>query len=316
MTLQEYAEWLQGRDLIWPRPPELKPVKATPYLKPLAGIACVVWDIYGTLLRTDSGELLLSHPQQIRMQVALEKTIQEFNMWHSMSRKPGAPWEYMLRQYENVLSELRMAGTKRKGDVREVDASEIWKKLISRLLQNEYEYDESFYGDLDQFSVKVAYFFHSCLQGFEASPGAAELVGTVGSSSLYQGVLADAQPFTLVQLLRVLGEHATLPPLGELFEPEAIALSYQAGVRKPSATLYELAARQLAELGIEPSETLYVSCCLRNDLSAAKRRGFRTALYAADKNCVRVEPSDMKDPELRPDRLLTELTQVRELLQL
>ena len=58
-----------------------------------------------TIKNHGSTEFALS---ELRMQVALEKTIQEFNMWHSMGRKPGAPWEYMLQQYTQVLSEQEM----------------------------------------------------------------------------------------------------------------------------------------------------------------------------------------------------------------
>ena len=34
------------------------------------------------------------------MQIALQKTIEEFKMWHSMSRKPGQPWDHAPVWYE------------------------------------------------------------------------------------------------------------------------------------------------------------------------------------------------------------------------
>ena len=156
-SLQEYADWLDGRDdLIWPQPPKPEPGKAKPYVKPLRGIKAVIWNVYGTLLHLSDGQLTYLHAKQLFMQVALEKTIKEFNMWHSMSRKPGAPWEYMLKQYKTLIEDAELQGTAQKGDKPQISSVAIWKKLISRLQKNEYEYDEEFYGDDDELSEKVA----------------------------------------------------------------------------------------------------------------------------------------------------------------
>ena len=105
-SLLEYAEWLTERNLRWPAAPAIESAKATPYVKPLTGIRAVTWNVYGTLLRITDGELLFQHPQAIRMEIALDKTIQEFNMWNSMTRKPGKPWEYLQQLYLNAVDEL------------------------------------------------------------------------------------------------------------------------------------------------------------------------------------------------------------------
>jgi hypothetical protein len=84
-TLAEYAEWLETRDLIWPTPPKLIPVQAQASISPIKGIRAVTWNVYGTLLRIADGQLLHIPSQPLRLQVALEKTIEEFNMWNSIS---------------------------------------------------------------------------------------------------------------------------------------------------------------------------------------------------------------------------------------
>ena len=103
LSLREYATWLHERQLLWPAAPQTEPAKATPYLAPLPGIKAVTWNVYGTLLTIADGQLLLQHPQAIRMQIAMEKTIQEFNMWGSMTRRPGQPWEYFLPKYNTAV---------------------------------------------------------------------------------------------------------------------------------------------------------------------------------------------------------------------
>ena len=314
-SLQEYLAWLDQRsELIWPRPPAPKPLKATPYLKPIPGVRAVVWSIYGTLLRIDGGRLQHLHSQPLRMQIALEKTIEEFNMWHSMSRKPGAPWEYMLQQYKRVLDGERVKPSKKRGDLREIDSIMIWGKLIDRLIRNEYEYDVDFYGNLGDLAEKVAYFFHANLQGVAATEDIVETLRQVASAGMRQGVLDDGQSFTTAQLLRALQEQAPVRSLGEFFTASVITISSDLQVRKPSPSLFNAGFAPLVRMGIEPRNILYVSHRLEDDLAVARRTGVRTALYAADAACCDVQPAQLRDPELKPDRLLTDIRQIREIL--
>jgi FMN phosphatase YigB (HAD superfamily) len=315
-SLAEYAEWLAERNLRWPAPPKFEPVAAQPYLKPLPDVRAVAWDVYGTLLRISDGELLFQHPQAMRMEVALDKTLQEFNLWHSMSRKPGAPWEYLQTLYLRAYDDLRLAGSGRKGDLTEIDAAQLWRKVLGKLDLDEFTYDEAFYGDLDELSEKMAYFFHSALQGVEAAAGALDTLTLLSQAGIVSGVVADGQCFTPVQMLRALGQQGTLPAVGFLWEPRATVLSFSEGVRKPSKSLYLRAIERFRSLGLEPPQVLYVGARLREDLTIAKSLGFRTVLYAGDKVSLRASLADLRDPAVKPDRMITELIQVRDILSL
>jgi FMN phosphatase YigB (HAD superfamily) len=315
-SLQEYiASFDQRSDLIWPKPPAPKPLKATPSIKPLPGIRAVVWTVYGTLLRIDGGRLQHLHPQAIRMQIALQKTIEEFHMWHSMSRKPGAPWEYMLQQYKRVIEKELLQPTKRRGgDLIEIDSTVVWAKLIDRLIRNEYQYDKGVYGELGDFAEKVAYFFHANLQGVAASEDVVEVLRQVSQAGMRQGIIDDGQSFTPAQLLHALQQQAPVRSLSEFISPSALAISSDCQVRKPSPSLFSAGFAPLVRQGIEPQCILYVSHRLEDDLAVARQSGVRTALYAADAVCCQVQPGHLRDPETRPDRLLTDLRQIRQIL--
>ena len=143
----------------------------------------------------------------------------------------------------------------------------------------------------------------------------AAVLKAISDAGIAQGLLADSQPFTLVQLLRAFQRTTKLPALGPLFTPGCVVLSHDVGVRKPSRTLFATAAEAFGQIGLAPAEVLYVSNRLRDDLTVAKQIGFRTALFAGDKNTVQAAADDLIQPDLRPDRLLTELTQIRNLLE-
>ncbi len=217
-TLQEYVSWLDEKDLNWPEPPNLIPTKATPYIKPLEGIKAVSWDIYGTILRISGGDLLTNFPDETQKLVACDKIVNEFNMWQSMTRKPGPPGEQILLQFDNIHHDLKLTSSQSRGDISEVDSSAIWNKILGMLAHKGYGYDVDFYGDVDELSDKMAYYFHANVQGVAANPNALKTMLTISRSPMLQSLLSNAQAFTLVQLLRALKQQGTLPPLGKLID--------------------------------------------------------------------------------------------------
>ena len=108
LSLEQYATtYLDGRGLPWPTAPKIDPPKAKPHLPRLA-VKAVMWNVYGTLLAIPGGELQFEHPTDFVMDAALDKVIQEFKMWQSMSRKPGAPSAYMKELYRKAYTNLKM----------------------------------------------------------------------------------------------------------------------------------------------------------------------------------------------------------------
>ncbi|MCA8996086.1 MAG: HAD hydrolase-like protein [Planctomycetaceae bacterium] len=314
-TLTEYLASIDERsDLIWPAPPDAVAIKVTPFTQPLPGIKVVLWNVYGTLLRIDQGELLHVHSQKLRMQIALEKTIKEFNMWYSMSRKPGQPWESLLRQYTDIVEEVGMTSTKRKGDYPDISSHKIWRKIFDRLVKNEYDWDQGTLGSLDALVDKVAFFFHASLQGTAAAPHATETLLQLIRQGTRCGVLADSQSFTLPQLFRDLRKQEYFESNHQVLTPDCLFLSSDVGLRKPSPTFFEKARDSLRDHGFSPDEVLHVSHLLQEDLAVAKSTGFHTCLYVSDKNTCRFQAADVRDPDLKPDRLISEICQVRDIV--
>lgn len=310
LSLEQYASYLDGRkDLPWPAPPQPVPVKARPHLARLPDIRAVLWNVYGTLLAIPLGELVFEHPQPFIMSNALDKTIQEFKMWASMSRKPGQPSEYMLEVYKQILLEQKSV-TVSGERYPEVPAEAVWEKILKRLLQKDYKFDASFFGALNEYSRKVAYFFHASLQGTACYPGAARAVQHVREAGLTQGLLGEGQCFTPVQLARGLAaqDEAVAPPT------DVSALSHEVRGRKPSERLFRKALESLQAEGIGPSQVLHVGSRVQLDLVPARRLGMRTALFAGDKTSLQATPEQLKEPSSRPDVLLTELDQIVEVV--
>jgi FMN phosphatase YigB (HAD superfamily) len=315
LTLEQYAAYLDTRhDLAWPAPPEVDRPKAKPHLVRLPQVRAVLWNIYGTLLRIAGGELWFEHPQAFVMSVALDKTIQEFKMWASMSRKPGQPADYMKQLYTQVLTEQRSfpGGTEKHP---EVGAERVWEALIKKLLQKDYKFDAGFFGSLNEFSRKVAYFFHASLQATACYDEAAVALRYVARKKLKQGLLADGQCFTRVQLQRGLAAQDSEAVLDKLLDKDLIVLSHEVRGRKPSERLFRQAVNALNQQGVAPNQVLHVGTSVQRDLVMARRLGMRTALFAGDRTSLQATAEQLKEPASRPDVMLTELSQIAEIIQ-
>jgi FMN phosphatase YigB (HAD superfamily) len=313
LTLEQYATtYLDGRGLPWPAAPKVKPAKARPHLEPLP-VRAVMWTVYGTLLAVPCGELWFEHPTDFVMDAALDKTIQEFKMWQSMSRKPGAPAAYLKELYKKALTTLRMTGS---GGEKfpEVQSERVWEDIVKKLFQKDYQIDASVYGSLNEFVKKVAYFFHASIQGCGAYRGAAEAVRAVAETGKLQGLLADGQAFTPAQLLRAVWQQDPGFELGNYFPPDLRILSAERKARKPSDTIFKAAVEALKARGVQSADVLHVGSSLERDIAPAKKHGLKTALFAGDKASLAADPEQLKDPQFRPDVMLTELPQIADVL--
>jgi FMN phosphatase YigB (HAD superfamily) len=314
LTLEQYVERLDSRtDLPWPVAPKIDPPKAKPSLHAMP-VKAVFWTVYGTLVAIPQGELQFEHAQEFVTLAALEKLIKEFKMWQSMSRKPGAPSEYMRELFNRALVPLRLSGS---GGEKypEVQVERVWDDIVKKLFQKDYSFDAATYGSMNEYVKKIAYFYHASIQGAGPYPGAADALKLLAERGVVQGLLADGQCFTVGQLQRCLKQQDPDFDLDAVVAPAMRIISADKKARKPSDTLFKAVVAAAGAKNISPSEVLHVGSSLSRDIGPAKKHGFRTALFAGDKNSLSATPEQLKDAALRPDALITELPQVLELIE-
>jgi hypothetical protein len=302
-TLLQYMQMLDDPSRRWPAPPKREEIKAAPSAKPLPGLKLVAWDPYGPLIRIADGQVETTVPLMLRMEVALDKTLKEFNMWNSMTRKPGAPWEYLRQIYQTIVDDARLQAGVKRGEVPEPNTALLWRKVLAKLEQKSYAYDESIYGELDELSLKIAWFFQASLQGWEVTPDAAQALEL---AAVPQTLAGDGQPFTFDQLsLGMIRQSASMAR----FKESLAQLSWQVGYRSVSVSFWEAYVKTLKSNGLAAEEVAVVSSRLPV-LAAAKTVKLRTILYAGEKLGLVATTEDLRDPAKKPDRLLTNPRQI------
>jgi FMN phosphatase YigB (HAD superfamily) len=310
----EYFDWLHEKPLKWPQPPPIQPVSAQASIQPLPGIKVVLWDFYGTLVRISDGRLKRLVDDELRMQIAIEKTLEEFSMWQSMTRKPGAPWKYLLSQYRDLLEQLRMTTSCATGDSPMISLADIWSRILDRLLQKEFLWDKAIHGDRERLAQHIGFFYHLSLQGVEVNSEICETLITLKSQGVIQGILGETEEFSLPHFLWMVQDKTGNEVPAGLFDSSLSVMAHNLGLRKSSQTFYKTAEKKLSEQKILPHQVLSVSTRLEGDLEFARRRGWKTALLANDRLSLSATSGQLKEERLKPDRLLTSFRQVIDLL--
>jgi FMN phosphatase YigB (HAD superfamily) len=170
------------------------------------------------------------------------------------------------------------------------------------------------YGSMNEYVKKIAYFFHASIQGVGAYPGAVDALRLAADRGIVQGLLADGQGFTVGQLQRCLKQQDSSFEMDGVIPSTLRIVSAEKKAKKPSDSLFKNAAQAAASKGIDPSEILHVGSSLSRDIAPAKKHGFRTALFAGDKNSLSANPEQLKEAAFRPDVLLTELPQILQVI--
>ena len=273
-----------------------------PVLAPLSGVHAVLFDIYGTLLISTSGDVGTVGPHDDEA-MAAEQAMQAAGVQSAV--RGAAVVDCLHATIESARQRAVDAGVA----YPEIEIREIWERVANTLglLPVDTQAKES-----TDWRDRLAIEYEVRVNPVWPMPGAIEVVRMCHAAHHTLGIVSNAQFFTPLMWRAATGlsfEQTGFDPLMQYF-------SYIHGRGKPGLALYQLAASNLQQRGISASQTLYVGNDMRNDIAPAAAVGFRTAMFAGDQRSLRwrAEDPDLKD--VRPDVTLTELRQLLTVLRL
>lgn len=267
-----------------PVPTELKPE-----LNSLPGVRVILFDVYGTLLISASGDIEAAHvPDPERF---FTEAVHAAGL-----RAKGALGAKLREKIQHRHALARAAGS----DYPEVDILSLWRELAEELLIDVPD---------EQQLGRLAIEYEGRVNPVWAMPGFPEVVSAL-SPHLARGVVSNAQFYTPLALEVVADQ--SLAQLG--FRPDYCAWSYACGVAKPSPRLLGSVLAVLARDGIRPDQVVMVGNDMIKDVAPARALGCRAVLFAGDQRSLRADPVRLRDPATRPDAIITELKQLPVLL--
>jgi len=251
--------------------------------RPRAKIQCILFDIYGTLFISESGDIGISKKTSSQMQ-KLEHLVRQFNI----RKKPRELIRELFQVIEDEHRRLRSTGI----DYPEIQIDRIWKQILKS-------------DDLAMVR-RFAIQYELIVNPVYPMPHLKSTLAACRRKSLPMGIISNAQFFT--PLLFEWFLDAGMKGLG--FHPDLVFLSYRIRRAKPSTWPFQKAAAAIRALGLKPSSALYVGNDMLNDIYPANQLGFQTALFAGDARSLRLRTEDSRCRNLSADLILTDLAQL------
>lgn len=267
-------------------PLEPIPTQLPPAGHPTEPLKSILFDIYGTLFISGSGDIGVA-----REQPPTTAKLQRLLHAYGIHRPPKKILSEYYRQIDAEHELMRSEGV----DVPEVVIEDIWRQVLANdnITQP---------ASVKNFAIE----FEMIVNPVYPMPNLAKLLEALKSESVKLGLISNAQFYTPYLFKCFLD--ADLSDLG--FEQKLILFSYEIGHAKPSPVLFDKAASRLAEMNISPSATLYVGNDMLNDIYAARKCRFQTALFAGDQRSLRLREQDERCRHIKPDIVVTDLEQL------
>lgn len=301
MTQNEYEELLaQAKKILNAAAgslPEISPPSIPPALEALRPNAAhesrgptfpwraILFDVYGTLLSSLSGDIADAWTWQrgsldaLARECAKNCTGEELKAYFSSAVKG----EHLKGFAQTPYPEVR--------------AEELWDEFPARR---------------ESCSAReLALRFELAVNPVRPMPGLERLMGRLKESSLPVGIISNAQFYTPISMAAFDASPDTAP-----FSPDLCFWSFVYREAKPAPALFEHAKAALLSRGISPRDCLFVGNDLLNDIYAADQMGFSTALFAGDAASLRLREGNPVCTGVLPDLCLASLDELTSLIPL
>ncbi len=246
-------------------------------------IQCILFDVYGTLFISGSGDISIARQQSPKTR-NFDKLLDKYQI----KKSPQTILNDFFVAIDSEHERLKKKGT----DFPEVEIDQIWRRVL-------------LIDDLDTvraFAVEFELIFNPVYP----MPNLEKMLSVCKNSNVLMGIISNAQFFTPYLFNWFFDSNPE--DLG--FNSDLIFYSYKLGHAKPSIFMFDLAAKKLDHMSISRHSVLYIGNDMLNDIYPAKKAGFKTALFAGDARSLRLRENHPKCKNLSADIIITDLAQI------
>lgn len=287
--------------------PKLEPIQTgtQPVFHKDESIKAVVFDIYGTLLISSSGDV-----EEAEMSVKnLEEAFRAGNI-QVIPSEGDIALQHILHDFEYTIDICHREAKKNQVPFPEIDVLSIWEIVLLHARRKNLI---SFNGEANVMEMTCMFEFLS--NKVYPMPGFKETIERINQKRMPLGIVSNAQFYTPVLMNYFLGRGVRIIEEIEPFDPELTVYSYKLGVGKPEISLFnELLPVLKNKYKLKPKEVLFVGNDMLKDIYTSSRAGFKTALFAGDKRSLRLRSDDKRVKGLNPDFIITDLKQIFEII--
>ena len=261
----------------------------------LVGIRAVLFDLYGTLFISASGEV--STVREAACQVALAEALAAVGV------EPSGPVDGAIHHYFDVIEAFHTQSRSQGIEYPEVRIEKVWQEVLKELSRRGVV-DGRACRRVDPQRLAVEY--EARANPVWPMPHLRDCLRDLQSRRLLLGIISNAQFFSPLVFEALLDS----PAESWGFDAKLQFYSYRYGVAKPGLELFRMAADELKGRRVKANEVLYVGNDMLNDIMPAHQVGFRTALFAGDARSLRRRQGDPRLEGISPEIVLLELTEL------
>lgn len=297
----DIKKWLDSSEKLQPVPTTFCPNLKTDSKEK---IKAVIFDIYGTLLISSSGDIDQASLNKDNMRAAMEAG------GFDLSDCKEETCSFLLDQFQ-VQVKKQHEELKTKGyPYPDVDIFEVWKDMFEaaenkgllKLSGNESWAD----------TIMV---FELLSNRVYPMPGMKEVLLEIKEMGIPIGIVSNAQFYTpIIMNYFLTGEFSTDQHI-DLFEEDLSVYSFKELRAKPDTALFDKFIPVLNnKYNIEPSETIFVGNDMLKDVYTATKAGLRTVLFAGDERSLRLREDDARVKGMFPDFIINDLKQLTQII--
>ncbi len=260
----------------------------------------VIFDIYGTLLISSSGDIHQSMFTKENMKEALKAG------GFANENTPTETYSFLLDQLPVKVKENH-AQTNAKGHpFPDVDIFKVWNEML-----NEAENAGLIKRNGTESLADTIMVFEILSNKVAPMPGMKEVLEKLKSKGIPLGIVSNAQFYTPIIMNYFLNRNFSNNQDIDLFNSDLIAFSYSELRAKPDVALFNRLVETLKnKYKIDPQDAVFVGNDFLKDVYTANKAGLRTALFAGDNRSLRLREDDERVKNLTPDFVITELKQL------
>jgi putative hydrolase of the HAD superfamily len=267
-------------------------------------IKAIIFDIYGTLLVSASGDIdeasfSLKNLEQALNEAGIKILAGDENQKYHILKQ-------ILELYKQTIIDNHQQQKTPDVPYPEINIVDICQSLIETGVAKGWL---MFANGSD--CKKSIFVFEVLSNRTSPMPGLKDVIFSLHKKGYPLGIVSNAQFYTPVLLNYYLNDEFKETETVYPFAARLTVYSYKLLRGKPDPYLYTTLIPELkSKHDIKPSETLFVGNDMLKDVYAAKKAGFKTALYAGDRQSLRMRRDDERTKLLNPDFIITKLNQI------
>lgn len=264
----------------------------------------VIFDIYGTLLISASGDVDQAEYNGQMVRKALLAA--NFNILKDNNKA----FDALFEQFKACLNQHLAKGREEGRPYPEVDIISVWSNTLAwsekqGIILSTPESDVYLYTFVFELQTNKVW----------PMPELKEVIAGIQVKNLPLGIVSNAQFYTPVIMNFFLNDEYKGGRYIAPFDDEISIFSFEELRGKPDTELFNKLAPNLAKMDIKPEEALFVGNDMLKDVYTASEAGFKTVLFAGDERSYRLRSDDKRTCKLKPDFVITKLTQLLDIIK-